>query len=110
MSQKIQCSLLVALSGDKVKDISMTQSKLDWKERFAEATRVQKNSGNPYWPDWQAVEDFISSELQTQKKQLLEKLLQELPELEWRSDETSFQEGYRKGCNRGINLIRKEMT
>jgi len=50
----------------------------NWRREFREARLKQWNGGSPYFPDWDKVEDFIQSTLDSalkdQKAELLEKM------------------------------------
>lgn len=44
---------------------------------FRALVKKQKNGGNPYWPDWESVENFLTQSLQKYGEALEEKYIKE---------------------------------
>jgi len=46
-----------------------------WEDRFEKARKEQWNGGNPYWPNWEGVKDFIAAEKSSSRTEALEEAM-----------------------------------
>jgi len=64
-------------------------NKKTWEEQFDEKVLKQFNGGEPYFPDWEAVKQFISQTLSEIAKEQIEKINERKEEV--RKSEGAFK-------------------